>query len=793
MWKNYLKVAWRNLKNHKLFSFINIFGLAVGLAFFAIIAVIVGLDLSADRFHKNARRISGVIQVNVSGDKGEAHSAYTSGALLPALRSEFPEIEDGARVLPAQRMIVRQRDRVFYQGGILFVDPGFLSIFSFPMAGRSQGNALEQPAAAVISESTARKYFGRANPLGQTLLLNDQVQVTVTGVAKDLLTYSSIQFDLLLPRQTARNFYPALEDWKEAREATFLLLRRGADPRRLQSRLPLFLKKYYGDSPQRPKRFYLLPLLDSRLKSVVPVPITTFLIRAHPVDTVLNLSLALILLLIACINFMNLAIARYSRRAKEIGLRKAVGARRGALIRQFIIESVVQALMALPLALVIYGIGFPALARFVGAEPGFSVWNHPTMFACLLAVTILAGILSGLYPAFFLSAFKPVQVLKGDLSRGKKGTFFRRLLVVTQFFLAIFLIMFTLIGRNQHRHLLQADFGYDRDRLLAMPITGVDAAAVQRLKNELARLPAVVSLAAASGLPGSWNPEQLVEPEGMDEGRGRLVNAYGVDYGFVETAGLRMLHGRQFSTLFNDRASVIINETMARQLNWDKALGRRILVGGQAKTVVGVARDFLFRKSIWKMSPALLFVDPAGFNWLLVKYGTNWRAGEVQAEASRIWRRIVPGVPFEWTTMDDHFRDIYSGLYNTYQILQVIDIVMIFIACLGLLALASYMVERRTKEIGIRKVLGAPGAGIIRLISTEYLVLVTLANATAIPLCVWVSLRLLQIGYAFSVAPLGIGMFVFTILLTLAAAFLAVASQVWRALRVNPVDSLRYE
>jgi putative ABC transport system permease protein len=793
MIRNYLKVAWRNLKNHKLFSFINIFGLAIGLALFAIIAVIIGLDLNADRFHKNARRICGVIQVNVSGDKGETHSVYTSGALLPALRNEFPEIEDGTRVLPAQRMIVRQKDRVFYQEGILFADPSFLSIFSFPMAGGTEGNPLEQPAAAVISESTARKYFGRANPLGQKLLLNNRVQVTVTGVARELLEYSSIQFDLLLPRQIARDFYPALEDWNETKEATFLLLRRGAASRRLQSRLPLFLKKYYSDSPQSPKRFYLLPLLDSRLKSIVPVPITTFLIRSHPVDLVLNLSLAVILLLIACINFMNLAIARYTRRAKEIGLRKTIGARRWALIRQFIAESVVQAVLALPLALVIYGIGFPALARFVGLTQEFPVWDNPIMFACLVAVTILAGILSGLYPAFFLSSFNPVQVLKGNLSRGKEGTFFRRLLVITQFFLAIFLVMITLLGRNQHRHLLRADFGYDRGQVLAVSIAGMDTAAVQRLKNDMTKLPAVVSLSAAGGLPGSWNPEQSVVPEGTDQSQGRLVNAYGVDYGFVETVGVRMLQGRRFSTLFNDRDSIIINETMARQLGWDNALGRRILVGKQAKTVVGVANDFLFRRTIWKMGPALMFVEPIGLNWLLVKYRATSRSGEVRAAINQVWKRIVPGMPFEWTTLDDYFRNVYGSMYNTYQILKIIDGFMIFIACLGLFALASYMVERRTKEIGIRKVLGASVAEITRLVSWEYLVLVMLANALAIPLSAWVILRLLQISYAFSIAPLGIGMFIFTVALTLIAAFLAVASQVWRALRANPVDSLRYE
>lgn len=793
MWQNYLKVAWRDMVRHKGFSFIHILGLAVGLAFFTIVVVTVGIDLRADRFHKNAPRICGVIQVNVAGDKEESHAIYAAGSLLPALRGEFPEIENGVRVRPAPRMIVRQEEKVFYQNDILFVDPGFLSIFSFPMTRGNPATALAQPATAVISESTARKYFAAANPLGRILLLDGRVPVTVTGVVKDLLEYSSLQFEMLLSRDTARQFKPEPEDWNSARDATFLLLRRGIDRERLQGQLSRFLHAHYGDAPQAPKRLYLMPLLDLRLKSIVPVPIQTFLIRSHPLTAIVNISLAVIILLIVCINFMNLATARYAKRAKEIGLRKAIGAGRAALIRQFIAESLVQAAVALPLALILYGIGLPALVRMYGLSKEFPIWNHPHLFAILAVVTMLAGVFAGSYPAFFLSAFRPSLVLKGDLSRGRKGTTFRRLLVVVQFALAVFLFTITLMARNQHRHTMNADFGYDRQRILAMSIAGVSGSTVELLKTELARSPAVKSLTATAGLPGSWNPEQIVVPEDMDEGLGRPVNTYGVDEDFIETLGIGLLRGREFSHRFDDRDSVIINETMARELKWDNPIGRRLVVAGRAKTVVGVAQDFMFRRTTLNLGPALLFMEPSERNWLLLKYGPEQRAEDMQALAGRIWTRLAPDLPFERTTLDDHFHLVYRSQENAYQILQVMDGIMIFIASLGLLGLASFMVERRTKEIGIRKVLGASILGIIRLLSREYIVLVALANAAAIPFSVWIMQRLLQITYAYSIAPLNTSIFIFTIALTLTVAFLAVASQVQRAIRLKPVDSLRHE
>jgi len=768
-------------------------GLAVGLAYFAMIAVLEDLHFQADAFHTNAKRLYSVVQVNDMGKDTEDHTIFNPGPLLPALRSEFPEIEDGSRALAVGRQIVHRGENVFYQQGIFFVDANFLSLFSFPLVSGSRATALAQPYSAVLSQSAAEKYFGKEDPLGKTLTINRSVSVTVTALAKNLYENSSIKFEMLVSMDAARSLFTDLDSWDKSEFSTFLLLNRKADPKSLQAKLPAFLKKYFPATPQAPKRMYIFPFLDFRLKAAKPVRIKTFFVHIDSEVIFMQYASAFIVLLIACLNFMILATSRHMRRAREIAMRKTLGADRRRLIVQFLVESLAMSLLALPLALLIYAFAFPAMTNYMEYSQGLPLWNHPFLFKYLLGLTVLVGLFAGSYPAFFLSKFNPVQVLKGSRFSGKRGQLLRKVLVVTQFSLVIFLIIWTMMFRKQFNHFLAVDFGYDRSRVLAVLVKNIPAGDLQVLKKELSRLPAVVSVSASWSLPGAWNTEQKVVPEGTDENRGWLVNTYGVDVGFAETIGVRILQGRDFSQAFNDQQSLIVNEALVRQLGWDQPLGRQIAIAGKRGTVVGVAKDFQFRDPSFLQGPALLCMETEKLNYMLLKSLPGFPFPDLLQQVKKVWNRVMPDYPFETILLDDHFRYIYSWMDRVYVIMAILNTVILFVACLGLLGLVSFAVERRTKEVGIRKVMGASIASIFALISREFVLLVTLANLVGILLSTWTVERMFRMMISYNRVNLDAGIYALTVAMTLGATLLAISWEINRAARANPVDSLRYE
>jgi putative ABC transport system permease protein len=793
MWKNLIKTAWRNLKREKVYTLISLFGLAVGLAYFAMIAVLEDLEFNADAFHRNAKRLYGVVQVNDAGNDAQTHAAFNPGPMLPALRSEFPEIENGTRVLPAGAQIVQHGENIFYQNRVQFVDGNFLSLFSFPLVTGDRATALAQPYSAILSQSTAEKYFGKENPLGKTLTINRTVTVTVTAVARDLYETSSIRFEILASMDSARALFPDMESWESAKFSTFVLLAKGADIHRLQAKLPVFLNKYFPATPQAPKKLYLLSLLDFHLRSEKPVRIESFLRTQETQVIYMQYASAIIVLLIACLNFMILATSRHMRRAREIALRKTLGAGRWELIRQFLAESVLMALLALPLALLIYAFAFPAMTSYIGYSKTLPLWDHPFLFKYLLGLTVLVGLFAGSYPALFLSKFKAALILKGGVASGKPGTRLRKILVVTQFTLAIFLIIWTLMFKKQFNHFLAVDYGYDRSQVLAALVKNIPAGDLQVLKKELSRLPAVVSVGAAWNLPGAWNSEQKVVPEGTDENRGWLVNTYGVGDGFTETVGVRLLKGRSFSQAFHDQQSLIVNETLARQLGWDQPLGRRMTIAGRQGIVVGVARDFQFRDPSFSQGPALFYLETEKLNYLLLKYRPGVPSPDLLQQVKKAWDRVVRDYPLETITLDDHFQDIYSWMNKVYVIMTVLNTVILFVASLGLLGLVSFAVDRRTKEVGIRKVLGASISSIFKLISREFILLVAAANVAGMLLGTWIVEQMFRMMISYNRVGLDAGIYTLTAAMTLGATLLAISWEIVRAARANPVDSLRYE
>jgi len=787
MLKNYLKIALRNIKKQKAHHFIMMSGLILGLSIFIMFSLFVDFASNMDSFHKNADRIYAVVQI-LPGSEGQ-HSAITPAPLMPALISEFPEIEKATRFFPPGRMIVRYQDKVFYENGIRFVDDDFLSIFSFKTIAGERDRALSRANSIVLTEDAALKYFGDENPLGKTLSLNKGIDVVVSGVVENVPDSSSIPFDFLVSMETARTLYDWESDWGTNNQATFLLLSEGADVTSLEDKLSPFINKYYPDAQESPKGFYLHPLLDFFLGSE---GISCYWESGH-ISYVAIWVVAVLLLIIGCINFMNISTARYITRAHEIGLRKVVGANRSHIIKQFLGESTLMALISMPAAILLYELIRPLFAANLGPVFGVSIWESPRVLVLIFFVAILTGFFAGSYPAFYLSNFKPVQVFSRRLTKGKKASRFRKVLVVVQFTFSIILILMTVISIKQSRHNLNIDLGYDRTNILAVSLGSEANDSLGILKNELVRNKDIVSVSASSALPIEWNTEQPVLPEGFLKEDAFDMNTYGVDYGFIEMFDLDIIRGRSFSKQYSDDDSFILNETGAQHLQWKDPLGKQLVMGDRKGTVIGVVRDFHFKSLVMeKISPAILYLGSADkMNYLLVSYSHHENLPHVIEYTRERWKTLVPDLPFEYITLENAFFDVFQG-DKTSEMTGILGALAILLSCLGLFGLSSYSVERKTKEIGIRKILGASSSGIVSLLIKDFMKLVVLANVIALPIAYFMMRSIIHFVYSYPVT-LGTGVFILTAVFTLLIAFLTVSSQTMKSALANPADSLKYE
>ena len=672
----------RNIRKHPGYSAINIAGLTFGLAIFMLFGVLSGIHYDADTFHANAKHIYGIVQAFSTANKGEEHTAYTPLPLLTVLRDNFPEIQDGTRVLPPGQMIVKHQDHIFFENGVLFVDPNFLEIFSFDMVKGNPSSVLSDPFSIVLTERAARKYFGDDSPIGRDLTLDNQVNATVTGVIQNPSVYSSIQFDMLASMETARPLIKNMDDWKTNHSATFVLLHESADLSQANARFQTIIDKHYSNFPESPDDMYLYPFLDFHVKSVDRID--SFLRTQNSMLMILYMSIAGIVLLIVCINFMNLSTAQYMSRMKEIGMRKVVGAKRPQLVRQFLTESVLMALIALPIALLVYWFMMQALLTFIGMNIEPTIFNHPFLIKYLLLTTIGAGLFAGIYPAFFLSGFMPIHILKESSHSGRKGSRMRKLLVISQFTFAIVLIVMTITIRRQHDHLYSVDFGYDRSRIVVVPIPRDFKENLESFQKELVRNPGIISASASESIPPVWMTEKPVLTEGMNEDDAWTMNAYDVDYSFVETMGIRMLQGRSFSRDFDDSRHFILNETATHQLQWDDPIGRSLVVGGLEGQVIGIAKDFLFTDLDYGIGPVVLSLASENRNFVLVKYSSTLKKEDVMARIEGIWKSFTPHLPFESILLEDHFSLQYRYLDILASVFGIVDMIAVLLSCMGI-------------------------------------------------------------------------------------------------------------
>jgi putative ABC transport system permease protein len=790
MFKNYLIVSFRNIIKHKGYAFINIAGLTIGLAVFILVASFVNFHANFDSFHRDADRIYSVVQILPSTAEGKRHSARTPAPLLPLLSDDFDEIEDATRWAPSDKWVVRARNKTFFagEGKLWGVDPNFLSFFSFKMIAGNPENALQEPNAVVLTESTAHKYFGNENAMGRTITLANTYNFIVTGISEDVPSDSSLTYDLLISAYDL--------NWQTNWEVlcvTFVRLREESDPQDLEQRFPGFIQSRLSHLKTPPTQMYLLPLTDLYLKSL---DIYSGLWKIYPLPLLLlTLGAGITLLLVVCFNFMNLATAQYITRTREIGMRKAVGASRRQLMGQFLGESLLMSLVAFPLAIVLTELMHTPFTRLTSNEfwPATpEIWNNPLLIVELLIVTILVGIIAGSYPAFFLSHLTPIQVLTGQLQTGRKGSRVRQILVVSQFVVSILAIVFSIAIENQYNYICSVDLGYNKQRVLVVPLArSYSRSMLQPLREALSTHPDIRVVSAASHVPVSLDIEREVIPDGAEDEEPLYMNVYLVDYDFIELLEMKIVQGRSFLRRHVDSGKYIISEAAARKLPWENPVGKKLTVRGRKGVIIGVVRDFEFdRVGADKLPEALQLTNY--LNYVFIKFSDAPLTSVVNFIENR-WHIFAPDEPFEYDLLEERFGDWWLFIKKLADLIGLIGMVAIMFSCLGLLGLASFTTQRRTKEIGIRKANGATVPNIIRLLLSDYLRLIAIANIIAWPLCYLALQKLLQWGWEDYWADIGPGPVAFAAVVTLVTGLAAVLAHTIKAAKANPIEALRYE
>lgn len=809
MIRNYLKVAFRNLTKHKGYSLINVMGLAIGIACFILILLYVQDELSYDQYHSQADRIYRVAEI-LEGAEESASVPFPTGETLVA---EYPDfVETSVRFFNLQAPSVAfayeassGEIRRFNERRFFFTDSTLFEVFDFELLRGNPQTVLKEPNTILVTESTAERYFGAEDPIGKTLRMETQGtnELEVVGVLKDVPVNSHFQFDLLASFATLNAQSPngnfQNQNWYWNPTWTYLLLAEQVQQADVEANFPGFVERFFPPQIQEQAKMYLQPLTDIHLHSRLDFEIRP---NSDVAYVYIFSAIAVFVLLIACINFMNLSTARSAQRAREVGMRKALGAVRLQLVRQFLGESMLTALLAGFLAIPLIYATLPVLNTFAGKALTFSLGENLILWGSLIGVPLVVGALSGLYPAFFLSAFQPARVLKGTLNSGRANaaTWLRKGLVTVQFVISIVLIVGTIVAYQQLDYMQNKQLGFEKEQVVLVPIQLTPFwRRYNTFKQEAEQYPNIQHVTIIEDVPGSKYQTENYQPEGLTEPQQypRLT----VHDAFVETFSMELAAGRGYAEAFraDSAEAIMINEALVQQLGWgaaEDALGKRITLRGQAREVIGVFKDFHYASLHQDIGPFVVERYPvpgsvAFFGrYLAVRINANDIEGTLAFLAEQ-WERYVPNRPFEYLFLDDELDALYKAEATLGQVATVFSILAIFVACLGLFGMASFAAEQRTKEIGVRKVLGASVAGIILMLSKESAKLVGIAFLVACPLAYFaIDAWLLTFPYriAFSIWWLVIaGAMVFLL------SWLTVSMQSVRAATVNPVDSLKYE
>ncbi len=793
MIRNYIKIAFRNLWRHKSFSLINIIGLAVGMTAFLLIFMYVTFELSYDKFHTKADQVYR-LNVDLKSANDIMKTSWSSAPMGPAIKADFPEVLESTRFFPAS-MLVKANDQLFQEKRIDFAEPSLFDVFSFPLLKGDPKTALKDPYKVILTESTAKKYFGNADPMGKALMMDNKNLVTVTGVAKDVPENSQFKFDILYSASTLEKLNPgALEQWGNFGSYTFLLLSKGTDPKSLESKFPAFLRKHISESDRKGGEDYALFLKP--LRDVYMDPRGGF--EQGSLSNIYIFSIvALFILLIAAINFINLTTARATERAKEVGVRKVIGAARSQLTLQFLGESIILCLIAFVFAVLLVTLMLPMFNQLSGKIISQDIAENGYLFILLL-ISLFIGLSAGIYPALALSGFKPVVILKGRFSSSSKGTLLRKGLVVFQFTISIVLIVGTLVVYNQLNYMRNQPLGFDQNQMLTIDFGNDDGVIknYETIKNEFKAIPNVLSVAISHGLPGGGGANAHSAFENRQGAMQPLnINMYDVDYDFIPVYGMKVIAGRTFSTDFatDSTKATVINEATVKILGYtspNDAIGKKFQQWGREGTIIGVVKDFHYRSLQENVDPLNMRINPSNARIFTLKIASKGIPATIAAVENK-WKVLIPQRPFNYVFVDDNFNKQYSTEDRFGKLFMYFAVLAIFISCLGLLGLASYSTLQRTREIGIRKVLGASIPGIVNMLSKEFLQLVLIAALIAFPLS-WYGTHIWLKGYAYKV---NVGWMVFAVagLLAFTIAILTVSFQAIKASLANPVKSLRSE
>jgi putative ABC transport system permease protein len=825
MIKNYIKIAWRNLVRNKVSSIINISGLAIGLACVLLIGMYIKDELSYDRFFKDSNRI---YRVNLDGKMGNdqfliGHTPPPAGA---ALMNNFPEIESYTRILSPGDEIIHYENKGQHNSltekSILVVDSNFLKFFNYPLIAGNAATCLNGINSVVLTQKAAKKYFGSESPIGKTLTFDEySTPFTVTAVLKDIPKQSSLQFEILQPAASMPAIKHFSWSWVWLQMGTYVKLRANvaADPAsivKLESKLPQMVAtqaasafKRIGQPWDEFKRkgghwdLRLQPLTDLHLYSANIG--TRFFDQGDIKYVYIFSAVALFIMLLACVNFMNLSTAQSAKRAKEIGIRKVLGSLRKQLIRQFITEAMLYTLFAAIAALLIIVLVLPAFNQLSSKELSLSVFLDFNTWLGILSLVLITGLLAGSYPAFFLTSFKPVSILKGGglFNSSGSGFFTRNALVVFQFTVSTVLIICTIIVYKQLVYNQTKDLGFDKENVVIISNTGRLGTREESLRQELLKLPKVANASISTGMPAKSSFGDTYVPE-MNPGNVNggepniMLSSFMVDDAFVPTLNLKLIKGRAFSKEFTDSTSVLLNETAVKQIGWKDPIGKSITYPGnndQKFKVIGVIKDFNIESLKSNFSPFALFYTTSKTYRIRSSYiAVRLKPGDYSKAINSIqnkWKEIAPDLPFDYSFMDAEFDALYRSDQTMGKVFSVFTFLSLTVACLGLLGLAIYTAERRNKEIGIRKVLGASVQNVVTMLSADFLKLVIISSIIAFPIAWYAMNKWLQ-DFAFRT---NISWWVFFLAagVTMAIALITISFQSIKAALTNPVESLRSE
>jgi len=796
MLKNYFKIAFRNLLRHKGFSFINIAGLAIGLACCILVALFIIDELSYDRYSEDSNRVYRVVKDFVNDDGSKLPDATTPPAIGAAIQTDIPEIEHVARLMPGwgNKFFVRNGEKKFIEENIYKADSSIFDVFTFKFLKGDPKTALQPPNAIVLTESAANKYFGKENPIGKTLEVDDWDPQIVTAIIKDVPENSHFKFDLLAPlRFRGRDGNPININtiWGWYNYYTYMKLKPNANIQQVDKKIREVFKK---NQPENNNYFYSQALTSIHLNSNLKWELRA---NSDRIYVYIFGVVALFILIIGCINYINLTTARSSLRAKEIGIRKVSGAVKTSLVGQFLAESVLVAMLSGILSLCIAELLLPGINLVT--QKHLVLLGHPNilLLATVLIFSMVIGLAAGLYPAFYLSSFQPVKVLKGTALGINARFSLRKVLVVIQFTISIALIIGTLVVAQQIKFIQNAKLGLNKDHIIMINDIGyLNRSERQSIKNNILQVAGVKSAAATDGIVGGQNWTNSLRRKGSTNSQ--LVNFLNIDNDYLKTLDIELKEGRSFSKEFpSDTAdAIILNETAVKQLGVpEPVLGQQIVWDESDDTViyakvVGVVKDFHFTSLKNEIKPFAFVTDNNRQWYLTVKLNGADMQKTIQ-QIQSVWEKQVKSRPFQYFFLDETYGKLYKAEQNFKTIFFYITAVAIFIACLGLFGLSAFTIAQRTKEIGIRKVLGASVSGIVRMLSGDFIKLVFIAAIIALPIAWWVMHQwLLDFVYRVNI---GWWVFVTAIALSLLIALATISFQAIKAAISNPVKSLRTE